>query len=131
MTKPVTVTKPFRAIDPDRSPVHPRLIEAGEVVSGRLAEIAISIDAAAPVAAQSHGAGSAEAAGIAAAAAVSAAPSQPPPPRPRRAKLVKLHVEGDARFAKGAIVEGSEADRLIGLGVAVEIKDQSGPAETR
>lgn len=118
----VKVTRPFKAVDPSRSTIHPRTVEAGEVVSGRLAEIALAM-------------GRGEKADGSSAPPVDGGQGDTIDPQrttpPRRAKLKRLHTEGEIRFAKGSIVEGDEADRLIAAGVAEELKDLAGPPETK
>ena len=136
----VTVTKRFRAVDPSApypGNCHPRWVEAGEQVNGRLAEIAVEMncsgDAPPPPAPSSttteQDIAAAEAAALAAALANQAGETEgatgtgEKPPAPPRARMLRKApgraANGDqVNYAKGTIVEGQLALDMISAGVA-------------
>lgn len=136
----VTVTKRFRAVDASRpypGNCHPRWVEPGEQVNGRLAEIAVEMGCAGDAPSPPAPAGTtteqdiaaAEAAALAAALANQTGEtddetgSGEQPPAVHRARMLKKApgraANGDqVNYAKGTIVEGQLALDMIAAGVA-------------
>jgi len=127
----VRITRPFKAVAPGE--VYPRLFAEGEVVSGRVAELALrngageATDEAPPAA--STGAASADSGG-------ESDGKETAHDAPVREAKVLRQIEIDdngtpVRFARGAKVEGELAERLVEEGVASWIEDKPGPAANK
>lgn len=112
----VKVTRPFKCVPPGE--VYPKLYAEGEIVDGRVAEVALSFKAGEPVKGGAKTPNQErKAAGL---------PPIDPPPAVVRARLTKQHtikdVDGkEVKLARGIVVENDLAKQLIAEGVAEEI----------
>ena len=101
----VKVTRPFRMVRP--GDVWPTPVAAGEIVDGRIAEVALGRKCGERVTVK-----------VAAAAQAKAVEPTPAPPPAVRAKLTRKHVHNDESYARGLIVEGDLARLFVEQGVA-------------
>jgi hypothetical protein len=110
--------KQFRMVPPGE--IHGRQFEAGEIVTGRVAEVALAEGWAIPHdAANDEGAGAPPENG-------GETPSGVAPPAPQpvvRAKLLKRHIHKNAEgleeiYAKGTVIEGDLARAFVDADVA-------------
>jgi len=126
----VRITRPFKAVAPGE--VYPRLFAEGEVVSGRVAELALrngageATDEASTVgstdgsAADNGGEGDDTAA------------NDDPVRKARVSRQIEIEDNGTpVRFARGSVVEGQLAERLVDEGVAAWIDDKPAPSANK
>jgi hypothetical protein len=129
----VRLTKDLKAVPPGR--VHPKVFPAGEIVEGRLAEVAIEQGVGAKIDVDTDGDHAALAAGAAAGLTIQPPPANDPTPL-TKARVASPysgpdHTGEPVKIAEGVTVEGEIAEFLIAQGVALEVQPEKKPAASK
>lgn len=120
----VKLDRPLHAVRPGE--VYPVMIPAGEIVEGRLAEIAIEQKKGSLQHEGSVTSVNTPAPNVSNSALAANGAGASPPPSATRARVKKAYAGPDetgepCKLAKGAVVEGAFADTLIASGFATAI----------